>query len=135
VARLMYVVALALPLGIGDARVEAACRWTHRAEMPYIACDAAPVGLRPPERVMQERVSAPDVLPAPLPETPPQPPIAGTPAMPLGPASGGPDPSLAQPSALARPKASAPSLNLRPPPGLLNRPGGSGVSPKPSLAR
>ena len=132
----MHFVAVALPLAMGAASVEAACQWTHRAGMPYIACDAAPVGLRPPEAVIREPVPAPDVPPAPLPETPPQPPIAGTPAAPLGPASGRPDPNSTPSPALARPKVSAPSLNLRPPPGLLEPPGGSsGAGRPPSLAR
>jgi hypothetical protein len=131
----MHFVAVALPLAIWAAGVEAACQWTHRAGMPYIACDAAPVGLRPPEAVIREPVRAPDVPPAPLPETPPQPPIAGTPAAPLGPASGWPDPN-STPSAPARPRASAPSLNLRPSPGLLNPPDdGPGAGSAPSLTR
>jgi hypothetical protein len=131
----MHCVAVALPLAIATGTVEAACQWTHRAGMPYIACDAAPVGLRPPEAVIREPVPAPDVPPAPLPETPPQPPTAGTPAAPLGPESGWPD-GNSPPSALERPGASAPSLNLHPPAGLLNPPGGShGAGPAPSLAK
>jgi hypothetical protein len=134
--RAMHFVAVALPLAIAAGTVEAACQWTHRAGMPYIACDAAPAGLRPPEAVIREPVPAPDVLPPPLPETPPQPPIAGTPAAPLGPASGWPDENSTSSSALARPRASVPSLNLRPRPGLLNPPGdGPGASPAPSLAK
>jgi hypothetical protein len=132
----MHCVAVALPLAIAAGTVEAACQWTHRAGMPYIACDAAPVGLRPPEAVIREPVPPPDVPHAPLPETPPQPPIAGTPAVPLGPASGWPDENSTPSSALAKPKVSAPSLNLRPTPRLLNPPGGSpGASHAPSLTK
>jgi hypothetical protein len=134
VGRAIHCVAVALPLAIAAGTVEAACQWTHRAGMPYIACDAAPVGLRPPEAVIREPVPAPDVPPAPLPETPAQPPIAGTPAAPLGPGSGWPDGNSPS-SALERPGASAPSLNLHPPAGLLNPPGGHGASPTPSLAK
>ena len=130
----MLFAAVALPLAIGAAGADAACQWTHRAGMPYIACDAAPAGLQPPEAAVRETAPAPDVLPPPLPETPPQPPIAGTPAAPLGPTSGRSDQtSLPAPSA-ARPKVSAPSLNRHPPPGLLDRPG-SGAGRPPSLAR
>ena len=129
--RPIHLAVLALPLALAAASVEAACQWTHRAGMPYIACDAAPVRLRPPQAVIREAVPAPELRPAPLPETPPQPPIAGTPP---GPASGRPAVNSA-PSALA-PKVAAPGLNLRPPPGLLDPPGGSpGAGRPPSLAR
>lgn len=132
----MLLGAVVLALVIAATSVEAACRWTHRAGMPYIACDAAPVRLNPPGAAARGPGPAPDVQPPPLPETPPQPQIAGTPAAPLGPASGPPDPNLTPWSAPARPKASAPSLNLRPPPGLLNPPGdGPGAGSAPSLAR
>ena len=119
----MLFAAAALPLAIGAAGADAACQWTHRAGMPYIACDAAPVGLHPPEATVREAPPAPDVLPPPLPETPPQPPIAGTPAAPLGPTSGRPDQTSLPAPALARPEVSAPSLNRHPPPGLLDRAG------------
>ena len=88
----MHFVAVALPFAIAADAVQAACQWTHRAGTPYIACDTAPVGLRPPEPI-REPVPAPDVPPSPLPEAPPQPPIAGTPAAPLGPAPGSLDPN------------------------------------------
>jgi hypothetical protein len=132
----MDLIAVALPFVIAAGTVEVACQWTHRAGMPYIACDAGPVSLRPPEPVNREAAVSPDVLPPPLPETPPQPPIAGTPAAPLGLAPARPDPNSTSWSALARPKVSAPSLNRRPPPGLLNPPGeGSGARFAPSLVR
>jgi hypothetical protein len=131
----MDLIAVALPFVIAAGTVEVACQWTHRAGMPYIACDAGPVSLRPPEPVNREAAAPPDVLPPPLPKTPPQPPIAGTPAAPLGlPAR--PDPNSTSWSAPARPKVSAPSLNQRPPPGLLNPPGdGSRAGSAPSLVK
>ena len=69
----MHFVAVALPFAIAADAVQAACQWPHRAGTPYIACDTARVGLRPPIR---EPVPAPDVPPSPLPEAPPQPPLA-----------------------------------------------------------
>ena len=126
----MHFVAVALPFAIAADAVQAACQWTHRAGIPDIACDTAPVGLRPPEAPIREPVPAPDVPPSPLPEAPPQPPIAGTPAALLGPAPGSPDPNPPR-SAVARPKAPAPSLNLRPPPGLLRPPGSPGAGSAP----
>ena len=130
----MHFVAVALPFAIAADAVQAACQWTHRAGMPYIACDTAPVGLRPPEAAVREPAPPPDVQPAPLPPTPPQPPIAGTPAPPLGPAPGWPEPNSATPPALVRPKAPPPSLDLPPPRGLLHPPG-SRSGPSPSLAK
>lgn len=134
--RPIRLAAVTLPLALAAAGVEAACQWTHRAGLPYIACDAAPMRLGPPEVVVRETVPPPRVPPAPLPETPPQPPIAGTPSAPPGAASEWPDLNSAPSSALARPKMAAPGLNLRPPPGLLDPPGGSrGAGRPPSLAR
>lgn len=132
--RPIHLAVLALPLALAAATVEAACQWTHRGGMPYIACDAAPLRLHPPEAVIREAAPAPEVRPAPLPETPPQPPIAGTSSAPPGVASGRSDLNSAPSSALARPKMAAPGLNLRPPPGLLDPPGGGAGRP-PSLAR
>ena len=132
----IHLAVLALPLALAAAGAEAACQWTHRAGMPYIACDAGPKRLRPPEALSRETVPAPDVRPAPLPETPPQPPIAGTPSAPPGAASEWPDLNSAPWSAIARPEMAAPGLNRRPPPGLVDPPGGSsGAGRPPSLAR
>ena len=121
--------ALALALwGASTVPAGAACQWSQGNGLPGIVCQPGPARLTPPAPPLN-LAPTPTPYPSPseptslFPEVPTPPPVAGTPAPPLGP------PSL-QPTITA--PSSPPSLAPAPPVGALHPPGGGGP---PSLNR